>query len=443
MHPLTDTIFAVATPMIKSGVAIIRISGAQAQHACMALTQRATPAPRIATLCTLTHPQQHYPIDSALVIWFPAPHSFTGEDTLELHTHGSIAVLEELLGCLGKLEQCRMAQPGEFARRAFFNGKMDLTEAEGLADLIEAETQLQARQAYAQSQGALRHLYAKWREDLLQIAALIEAYIDFPDEDIPPQVRDDAETHVRTLVSDIQTHLADSQRGEKLRQGLHVAIIGAPNAGKSSLINRLCQRDVAIVSDIAGTTRDSIEVHLNLHGYPVTLIDTAGLRESNDSIETLGIARTQQLAQTADVILMMVDCTHPIIPQTSAPTNQSQITLYAANKSDLAGTPPTLPQTTIALSAKTGEGLDGLLDALEEAAKAQLALSESPVITRQRHRALLTQACVSLEAFDLSLPPELCSEDIRTATHHLAEITGIINNDAILDRLFSSFCIGK
>lgn len=443
-----ETIFAAATPVIKSGVAIIRISGEHTAQVFHALTKRSTlPPPRQAQLVELINPQDRHPIDKALTLWFPAPHSFTGENTLEFHTHGSLAVIEELLSCLSKQPHCRMAQPGEFAKRAFYNGKMDLTEAEGLADLIEAETKLQARQAYLQSQGNLKTLYTAWREQIIAIAALTEAYIDFPDEDIPQSVQDETKDKINTLLAQIHSHLDDGQRGEKLRKGLCVVIAGAPNAGKSSLINLLSKRDVAIVSDTAGTTRDSIEVHLDIHGYPVTLIDTAGLRESDNSIESLGIERTITLSKDAECVLALVDSNNLEESLDAIKHLESNDIIYAINKSDCLAEENKLNLPTnispLYISARTGAGIPELLKALEEKAKQYLQFSESPVITRQRHRALLANAAEQLSLFDFSQPPELSAENLRLAIRHLEEITGAINTDDILDVLFSGFCIGK
>lgn len=438
-----ETIFAAATPIIKSGVAIIRISGSEAKNVLKIFTGKTNPVPRKAFLSVLNHPQDNTPIDSALVLWFPSPNSFTGEDVLEFHTHGSIAVIEQLLESLSKIEGCRLAEAGEFSRRAFYNGKMDLTEAEGLADLIEAETKLQARQAYVQSRGGLRLIYSDWRQKIINIRALIEAYIDFPDEEIPDETKNQVNTAVNELISSISNHLDDDGRGERLRKGLYATIIGPPNAGKSSLLNRLAKRDVAIVSDIAGTTRDAIEVSLDVSGYPITLTDTAGLRESSDEIESIGVGIAKERADKADINIILLDGTNIEQSIDSVSSYITESALVVINKIDISNQSQEFPENYLLISAETGEGLNRLIDELESKAKQYISLSESPVITRQRHRNLLSGSVNHLHKFDLSLPPEICAEDLRSASQSLASITGEIGTEDILDQLFGNFCIGK
>ncbi|HUJ47606.1 MAG TPA: tRNA uridine-5-carboxymethylaminomethyl(34) synthesis GTPase MnmE, partial [Rhizomicrobium sp.] len=300
-----DTIFALSSGHGRAGVAVIRVSGPQAGDALRVLTGADLPPARVATLRELSDGGQ--PIDQALVLWFPAPGSFTGEDSAEFHVHGGRAVADSVLAALARVEGCRPAEPGEFTRRAVENGKLDLTEAEALADLINAETEAQRKQALRQYGGALFELYEGWRTRLIRAAAWAEAAIDFADEDIPPEVLRESRNQIIEIANEIGLHLNDARRGEILRDGFYLTVIGPPNSGKSSLVNTLARRDVAIVSDIPGTTRDVLEVHLDLGGYPVIVADTAGLREAADSIETEGIRRTKERARDADAVLVLLD----------------------------------------------------------------------------------------------------------------------------------------
>ncbi len=341
----------------------------------------------------------------------------------------------------------RLAEAGEFSRRAYDNGKMDLTEAEGLADLIDAETKAQARQALRQKQGILKDFYDSWRKEMIAMLANIEAYIDFPEEDIPPAVIDKVVSSIAHLKISINNHLNDNHRGEKLREGLQAVIFGAPNAGKSSLLNCLAKRDAAIVSDIAGTTRDVVEVHLDLGGYPMILADTAGLREAAESIEAEGIRRAMDRATAADIKIALFDAEH--FPHVDSHTLQllDDDTIVLINKADLS---PDLqmPQALakfapIKISVKTGEGLSVFLDRLQKLTETYFSHSADPVITRQRHRTLLQETVAHLEKFDLNEELELACENLRMAAVSLGRITGHINVEEILDDIFSNFCIGK
>ena len=426
-----ETIFGLSTIMGKSGVAVIRVSGADALKAAEAFLVKDL-KPREAKFAKLAG------IDEGIVIYFQGPASFTGEDVVEFHTHGSIAVIKEVLDKLGSLENFRMAEPGEFSKRAFENGKMDLTEAEGLADLIEAETDAQHKQALRQMQGELGKIYDEWRDGLVKLLARVEAYIDFPDEDLPQELKDEIESQVDSLKSKLQEHLDDNHIGEKIREGLYVVILGAPNVGKSSLLNFLAKRDAAIVSDIAGTTRDVVEVHMEIGGMAVTLADTAGIREAADEIENEGVRRALERAENADFRIVMFegeDIDKSLIKDDD---------LVVINKSDLAK--PNiriLEYSNILISLKTEENLGKLLNILTEKITEKYSLTESATITRARHRKALEESLRSLENLDFDKPIELIGEDLRYAASQLGSITGKIEVEELLDEIFSSFCIGK
>jgi tRNA modification GTPase len=435
------TIFALSTAPGKAGVAIIRISGPLAHETIKHFGYHAPIIARYATLVKLCSPETNAMIDEALVLYFPAPHSFTGEDIIELQCHGSRAVIAEIIDSLSAMPGLRLAHPGEFSRRAFTNGKMDLTRAEGLADLVDAETRAQHRQAVRQMSGELEQLYEHWRKQLIHILAFIEAYIDFPDEDLPPSVIKEVTDDVASLAHSLELHLADNRRGQKIRDGLYITIIGAPNVGKSSLINWLAKRDVAIVSHIAGTTRDIIEVHLDIGGYAVIISDTAGLRESSDEIENEGIRRAIERAHSADLKIALCDAT--LLPQIDAATEAliDEKTLVVYNKKDLA--PLAIAPGTLAISLHTGEGANELLQRIEALAVDMLAESDSPVISRARHRKQVQLCLEQLQHFHLHKAIELAAEDLRIAAHCLGQITGTIDIETILDEIFASFCIGK
>lgn len=438
-HP-NQTIFALATAPLKSGVAVLRISG---PHAADALTLFAItpPTPRTATLATLRHPNSGETIDSALILTFSAPHSFTGEHVVELHTHGSRAIISELLALLGTLPHFRLAEAGEFSRRAFLNNKMDLTEAEGLADLIDAETTAQARQAARQMQGHLGKRYDTMRSRILRTLALLEAYIDFPDEDIPQSVMGEVEEGITALIYEIDTALGDGNRGERLREGIEIVIIGPPNAGKSTLLNTIAKREIAIVSPEAGTTRDMLEVYLDIGGFPVTLIDTAGLHEGRGEIEIEGIRRARERASKAELVIRLFDITTNTesLNDILAPEGVTTLTIFS--KSDTA--PERIKPDMLTLSAHTGEGIDALLSAITTHITSRYTGAESSLITRQRHRTALEQCRTHLAHFSPDTPLELNGEELRLAARALATITGNITVDDVLDIVFSSFCIGK
>ncbi len=442
------TIFALSSAPGKAGVALIRVSGPASKLVLDVMT-KPKPRPRVAAGRTIRHPRTGEPLDRGIAIWFPAPASFTGEDVAELQVHGGRAVVRAVLDALGRVPGCRMAEAGEFARRAFHNGKVDLAEAEGLADLIDAETEAQRRQALAQARGGLSQLYEGWRAGIIEAQALVEAAIDFADE---PDVESDtiarAAGAVRSLAVAVGKHLADGHRGEILRDGFRVVLAGAPNAGKSSLLNALAKRDAAIVSEEAGTTRDVIEVRLDLEGFPVVLTDTAGIREAAGKVEQEGIRRTIARAEEADLVIWLVDAHDP---QRDLPDELRAVadrTLPVLNKVDLlpGGLPGQLPDDLVGISARTGAGVDDLTRRLAGIARERVGSSGTdPVITQARHRALVEEAAEHLAAFEAGEPMalELRAEDLRKAAHAIGRITGRIDVEDVLDAVFGRFCIGK
>jgi tRNA modification GTPase len=419
---------------------VLRLSGPDARRTVMLLAG-GLPPPRVAQRRRLVDPQSGDALDEGLVLWFPAPRSATGEDVAEFHLHGSRAVLAAVMQALARLG-LRLAEPGEFTRRAFLNGKLDLLQAEAIADLAAAETEAQRRQALRQLGGELGDVYRGWRDRLARILAHFEAAIDFPDEDLPPEIEDHIAGETELLVAEIERHLADGRRGERLRDGIDVAIVGPPNAGKSSLLNRIARRDVAITSPVPGTTRDVIEVAIDLAGYPVVLADTAGLRDSADAIEQEGKRRAVQRAEQAEIRLFVFDTAHPA-DASGASAWPGDDTILVANKIDLVPaadtdlSPPALP-----VSALTGEGIDKLLTVLGERV-AQTYRIEAPVLTRARHRQALEETAASLRRSFSAPLPELRAEDLRLALRSLGRITGAVDVEDLLDVIFRDFCIGK
>jgi tRNA modification GTPase len=440
----SDTIFALSSAPGRAGVAIIRLSGHAAGETLAALTGQPPPQPRLAARRSLINPADGRVLDQGLVLWFPGPASYTGEDVGELHVHGGRAVVAGVLSVLGGMDGLRPAEAGEFSRRAFINGKMDLTQAEGLADLIDAETDAQRAQALRQLDGALGSLYDTWRQALIRAQAHVEAAFDFSDEELPDSLMVDAAAAVETVLAEIQSHLNDGRRGERLRDGAGVAIVGPPNAGKSSLINALAGRDVAIVSESAGTTRDVIEVHLDLDGLPVTIADTAGLREVEEGVEREGVRRARTRAADADLILALVDGT--TLPEIDSETRSllGDRSLIVVNKIDLldrAPAPEIDGHEAVGISCRSGRGLDRLLSRIVEMV-GDIG-GEGPALTRARHRAALTECASALERFVETDTPELAAEELRHAGRALGRITGRVDVEDILDVIFSEFCIGK
>ncbi len=431
---MTDTIFALATPPGRGAIAILRLSGPGTDAALTALCA-GVPKPRVASLRTLTH--SGATIDQALVLRFPAPNSYTGEDCAELHLHGGRAVVEAASAALIALG-LRPAEPGEFTRRAFENGRMDLAQAEAVADLIDAETQAQASQALGQLDGALSQTYAGFRRDLLKALALVEAEIDFPDEDIPDHLARTAGPVLEGLIANLKGALADADRGRRVREGYRIVLIGETNAGKSALFNALVQREAAIVTPIAGTTRDVLDADLIIGGYAVTLSDTAGLRDSDDPIEAEGVRRAHARAGAADLRLWV---RAPDDPEGAAAAFARQDDFVVWTKADLGEA----PSPGYSVSSLTGHGLVALHDALAARLAADLSGADFPAVTRERHRRRLTEALAAVETGRARLidAPELAGEDLRRAADALGRVTGAIGVEDVLGEVFSTFCIGK
>lgn len=407
----------------------------------------------MAYLSTLRN-AKHDPIDEGVVLWFPGPHSVTGEDVAEFHVHGGRAIIAAMFGALGEIGGLRPAEPGEFTRRAFENGKLDLTEAEGLDDLIHADTDRQRRQALRQLKGLLGNHARDWREQIIKASAMVEAAIDFSDEgDVPDDLVGPAKERVKRLLDEIEGVLAMGGRSERLRDGLVVAIAGAPNVGKSTLMNQLARRDVAIVSPQAGTTRDVIEVHLDLDGYPVTLIDTAGIHDTSDPVEQEGIRRAKARAADADLIFWLVDgrtgeaSVGPNLADwnETVPNDSDRVWTIRNKLDDLTGvaTPDSEAQRVFSISAKHGHGLSELTDSLVQFASSHFD-DEVSLITRTRHRTLLRDTADALgRALRMREEPELIAEELRIAIHSLGRLTGRVDVEDILDSIFRDFCIGK
>ncbi|HKU94636.1 MAG TPA: tRNA uridine-5-carboxymethylaminomethyl(34) synthesis GTPase MnmE [Vineibacter sp.] len=495
MNAVSDTIYALASALPArrggAGVAVIRLSGPRVDDAFVFLTEPgafarggsardpALPAPRQPVLRPFLDPVTGEVIDRGLAMRFVAPRSYTGEGVAEFHLHGGRAVIDAALTAIGRLPFCRLAEPGEFTRRAFEHGKLDLTAAEGIADLVSAETAAQRRQALRQVEGALGQLYEDWRTTLLRALAHLEADIDFPDEDLPQGIAETVRPDLMALRDAIAGHL-DDRRGERLRDGVVIAIIGPPNAGKSSLLNLIAQREAAIVSTIAGTTRDVIEVHLDLDGYPVTVADTAGLRETVDPLEVEGVRRARARADNADLRLLVV----PAVEREGQPADwaaladtaraalatwQPSTDLIVINKIDLLADRDALTgdhiagrQAPIAVSARTGDGMPALLKRLGATVAAMLGDAPSgddgaavpldrmlapPPLTRARHREALAQCLAALDralaAPGRDMPAELMAEDVRLAARAVGRITGRVGVEDLLDVIFRDFCIGK
>jgi tRNA modification GTPase len=455
MSQHNDTIFALSSGRPPAAIAVVRVSGPRARDALAALVGR-VPEARRASFARARDPQSGEVIDEGLVLWFPAPRTETGEDMVEFQMHGSRAVVSALFAVLARLPGFRPAQPGEFTRRAFEHGRMDLTRVEGLADLIFADTQAQRRQAMRQLQGLLGDRVEGWRQRLVEALARVEAQIDFPDEgDVPHDLLGPALASVRALSEEIRAVLSDERRGERVREGLVVAIAGPPNAGKSSLLNRVARRSAAIVSPFAGTTRDVIEVHLDLAGYPVTLLDTAGLRPSEDPVEQEGIRRARERAVAADLVLWVVE-PGELGEEVTAKVNKefpATKTWIIRNKSDLlSGAEEEKPNSCAAayrsflISAMTGSGIEGLVTALADHARVFLGSTEPALVTRERQRRHLEETVASLSRVlgeEAAGREDLVAEELRLAARSLGRLTGRVDVEDVLDVVFRDFCIGK
>jgi tRNA modification GTPase len=446
-----QTIFALASGAGRAGVAVIRLSGAGAADALSALSGLPLPAPREAVRRRLADPQSGAMLDDALALYFPAPNSFTGEDVVELHVHGGSAVIEAVFAALAARPDMRPAGPGEFTRRAFEHGKMDLTAAEAIADLVDAETDGQRRQALRQMSGALGALYEGWREKLIQALALYEAEIDFPDEGLPDALAARAAPLLDALNAEMSAHLADSHRGERIRDGYRIAIIGPPNAGKSSLMNALTRRETAIVSNIPGTTRDVIEARLVIAGFPVWLADTAGLRDARDAVEAEGVRRALARAEDSDLRIGLIDKSGDELSVDAFATLRP-IDILLFSKSDRKAGAAAGPALQIAeqrgltvfdVSTITGAGLAELEAAMHARVTRTLGREEAPALSRARHRQLVQMARDGVRGAKEAGDSELAAEDLRLAARALGRITGRVDVEMVLDAVFAEFCIGK
>jgi tRNA modification GTPase len=443
---MSDTIYALASGTGTAGVAVIRVSGPAAGPAIELVTGQAIPEPRMASLRRFRDPAEGGDIDQGIVLWFPGPASFTGEDVAEFHAHGGAAVIDGMVSALAAIGSCRMAEPGEFTRRAFENGKLDLTSAEAVADLVAAETVAQRRQALGQYDGALAALYDDWRTQLTALLAHAETTIDFSDEDLPEETYISMKRNMLYIKEQISQYIDDQHKGERIRAGFRIAIIGAPNVGKSSLLNRMAARDAAIVSETAGTTRDVIEVHMHLGGYAVIIADTAGIREAEGAIEAEGVRRAHKSAEDADMRLVVFDA--GALPDLDgfALGYVDGDAIVVLNKTDIATLPlpPTIAERPVyPVSAKSGDGLEALLAIVTGEVRARLAVSERPPLTRARHREALEAGVAALDRATTATLPELAAEDIRLAVRCLGRITGRVDVEDVLDVIFRDFCIGK
>jgi len=441
-----DTIFALASGFAKAGISVIRISGNDSRETFKLLTGKEVPESHKATLCKLKNSKGEM-LDEAVCIYFQEPNSYTGEDVLELQVHGGRAVVKNLLSELGKIKGLRLAERGEFTKRAVLNGKMDLTEAEGINDLINAETFWQVRQALKQMDGELGRLYDTWRNEIIRILAFTEAYIDFPEEEIPSDIETRISDKIRGLQNEIKNHLSQDS-GQKLREGYNIALIGAVNAGKSSVLNKLVKKEAAIVSSIAGTTRDVVEVFMDLAGFPVIFADTAGLRETADVVEKEGIRRALAKAENADLKIAVFDGSKKTFDDETLKQIDEK-TLTVINKKDLMTEEDIteikkfFTEKVIFISSKDEKDIKFLLDLIEEKVRSELELREAPVMTRQRHKESLEAALEALTRAENDTAVDLRAEDLRLAARNIGKITGQIDVEEVLDIVFKEFCIGK
>lgn len=431
-----ETIFAQASSYGKAGVSVYRLSGPQAAMVLQTLTKRSLPKARKLTQAKIYNPTSGKIIDKALIVFFPKPASFTGEDVAEIHAHGSLAIAKMLFEEVLKIKNVRLAEPGEFAKRAFFNGKMDLVEAEGLADLIDAETAAQHEQAI--KHGELAKLYRAWKDKVLAILAFLEAAIDFPDEDIPGSLVQESCELASDLGEEIRSHLSDQRRGERLRNGLKLGIFGKPNVGKSSLMNYLSQREISIVSSTPGTTRDILESNIDIGGYPIILADTAGIREEAEgAIEAIGISRAIELFASCDIKVLLLDTSDGTMPPEISP---DEYTIVAFNKVDLAW--PKYGEH-IKISCKTLQGMEELVGEIIKKAQAIAAPLAKPTLTRPRYRQKLEDALMHIKNALANNQVVLIAEELRLAANCMRAIIGEVSTEEVLDVIFANFCIGK
>ncbi len=441
-----NTIFAPITSPIRAGISIVRISGSDVKKCLQDIGFKGQIQHQKVSFQNIFDPKTGEKIDEVLISFFQSPKSFTGEDVAEISLHASPFILKKLLNIFSEMPNCRLAEAGEFSKRAFLNGKMDLVQAEAIPDLIAAETAAQHKQALRQLEGKLGEIYENWRFRLIEISAMLEAAIDFPDEDLPRNIIDKVEDSVALLRAEISQHLSDKRNGQKIREGLNLVILGAPNVGKSSLINFLAKSDVAIVSEIAGTTRDVIEVNLEIGGIPVKISDTAGIRETVDLIESEGIKRALNKAQNADIKIYLFDANNPVLETSLI----DESTILVANKIDLKAAEneqnfgEKLPKSAfIEISLAKNLNMKFLLQKIEEKIAQMLPNQDIPLITQERYRNALQNSVTNLENFSLQKNIELAAEDLRITAREIGKITGKIDIDNILDVIFSRFCIGK
>ncbi|WP_440911090.1 tRNA uridine-5-carboxymethylaminomethyl(34) synthesis GTPase MnmE [Candidatus Pelagibacter sp.] len=442
------TIFALSSGPGISGVSVIRISGSETSRVIKMLTGKELPIPRVATLRKINKTNKSELIDEGLILWFPGPESYTGEDMAEIQVHGSKAVVDALHSSISQIENCRLAEPGEFTKLAFQNGKINLLEAESIADLISSETEIQRQQAIKIMKGKSADQFNFLREKLLKILAHVEAKIDFPDEDLPNDILDEIKNNSNEVIKKIEKILNDQKVGERIREGFKIAILGPTNAGKSSLINHLSHRDVAIVSEIAGTTRDVIETHLNIDGYPVIISDTAGIRESKDEIEKKGIKLSLNRAEEADLKLVVVDAKSLDFTDVLRGLLDENAILVI-NKSDLLEKEidsEIKNLNHVLISIKDNKNIDELISKIKNNLKNKFITSDDILITRERHRQHLEQCLDHLNNFNQKKAIEdfdKAAEDLRLATRHLGMIVGKVDVEEILGSIFNDFCIGK
>jgi len=442
------TIYALSSGPGISGIAVIRISGPETKKVIEEMTIDQIPKPRMASLRKLNKINTNELIDEGIIIWFPGPDSYTGEDMAEFHVHGSRAVIDAIHSSISKVENCRIAEPGEFTKISFQNGKINLLKAESIADLISSETEIQRQQAIKIMSGKSSEKFNGWREELLKILSNVEAKIDFPEEDIPDNILKDIKSSSKKIKEEIKKLLNDQKVGERIREGFKIAIVGPTNAGKSSLLNYLSKRDVAIVSEIAGTTRDVIETHLNIDGLPVIISDTAGIRESKDEIEKKGIKLALKSAEKADLNIVIIE---PKSVDFTGFLNDlvNEKAIFVLNKSDLGVqnlNPDLKKLNPILISLKNEKNVEELISAIKIKLKNKFITSEDILITRERHRQHLEQCVQNLENFENKNNSEdfdKAAEDLRLATRHLGIIVGKVDVEEILGSIFNDFCIGK
>ena len=442
------TIYALSSGPGVSGIAVIRVSGKNTSQVIKKLTGSSLPAPRVATLKKFNKNGQKSLIDEGVIIWFPAPNSYTGEDLVEFHVHGSRAVINAMQLAISKIKNCRLAEPGEFTKRAFQNGRINLLKAESIADLISSETEIQRKQALKIMSGKSADKFNSWRKKLLQIMSHVEAKIDFPDEDLPKKIINDVQKTSSNVLKEIKKTLNDQKVGERIREGFKIAIVGPPNSGKSSLINYLSKRDVAIVSETAGTTRDVIETHLNLDGYPVIISATAGIRSSKNEIEKKGIKIALKRAEDADLKLVIVSSKN--LGFTSVLKGLlTKNAILIVNKSDLLKgklNSKFRKHDHVLISIKKDSNLNKLILKIKSKLKNKFTTTEDILITRERHRQNLLNCVQHLENFQKKKSAQdfdKAAEDLRLATRHLGMIVGKVDVEELLGSIFNDFCIGK